>query len=82
MVGLRSAAGVDPLETWPSIHACAQGELVGIEGVSAPSGLFGFLAPGGREESAEGGGDFNFVASNENALCQEIARAASFGEMG
>lgn len=55
MVGLRSAAGVDPLETWPSIHACAQGELVGIEGVSAPSGLFGFLAPGGREESAERG---------------------------
>ena len=56
MVGLRSAAGVDPVETWPSIHACAQGELVGIEGVSAPSGLFGFLAPGGREASVEEGG--------------------------
>lgn len=27
-------------------------------------------------------GDFNLVASNENALCKEIARTASFGEMG
>lgn len=27
-------------------------------------------------------GDFNFVALNENALCKEIAKAASVEEVG
>lgn len=77
--GLRSA-GVDPPKSWPSSRPCAQGGLVGTERVSAPSGLFGFLAPGGRRQARRG--DFNFVAANENALCKEIAPAASVGEGG
>lgn len=53
--GPRSAAGVDQPKGWPSIRSCAQGELVGTERVSAPSALFGFLAPGGREAGGKGG---------------------------
>lgn len=52
--GAAIRGGAGPLKGWPSSHFCARGELVGIERVSAaPSGLFGFLAPGGREAGAK-----------------------------
>lgn len=53
--GCAQRRGVDPPKGWRSSHSCAQGGLVGIERVSEPSGLFGFLAQGGREEGANGG---------------------------
>lgn len=78
--GLRSAAGpIHRKACQASIPAPSAGLLV-PKGFQRPRGCLGFsLREGGRRERR---GDFNFVVSNENALCKQIAEAASVGEVG
>lgn len=82
-VGMRRgclAAGVDPRKGWQASAPSRRAGLLASKGFRRHRGCLGFSRQedGGRARR----GDFNFVASNENDLCQEIARAASDGERG